>query len=718
MELTKQQKLINRKFTNNTGKLFGFDDGHVSPYQMVMQNGGFTDSQKDQIAGKVGIRPGDKDLINKLTPSNNIIKTVDVGSAVSGGFGALQNIIGSFSNYQSPDEIMAEYKHTQANTAGISWDKMVHAKDGKLPGYVGGAVGNILGATGAGAAAGSIVPGIGTAIGAGVGFLGSAIGSIFSSNKQKENERKAANYVQRYNNFSMEGAISTAQQLEDEKRYGNQSTQPLFNHKNGKVPRFVNGLASATGPVNGEATAKVSNGEVIANKILGTMYRVPGVKNNKDGKLASLNNSDTVITNKYGLSDYAWRTGDIEGAEKMMMMLGKPSYKCGKLPNYVDGFGQLDVDLRSDTTRQGIHEGNIPWGAGYTGVAASPLYLLDANVTGNPNIITGEAPNPTSKWANIQDILKARKAASVAKQGRKAVQAYNNDQNAIQLQNKLNEISDAIEFSPKLRSSSDGASSIKANGKKQWMPPYKCGKLPGHAEGWLGNAIPAFLGGIAGLGQYLDAKNNKPYYPRTYAANPYEIEALTTLAGLRINPYPIFGQLRNAEARTNRAIDIAGGLSGSQRTAARLANLNTTQNNIANALSNIQQQNNAYKSNYAQAALNAGQQNRQARMSANQWDLDYYSKAHAARNRGMQTGIANMLAQIQQYQANEFKRRQFNETMGLYRSDQNLKQDELNWYKDNAVKLASGTMFNIPKSYRNKTLFYKDENGDYIQVGV
>ena len=532
MELSKQQKLIDRKFANNTGELPGFKFGNIP-----------------------GL-PGDvQRVIDNVNNLEKPVKTVDVGNAVGGAFGTLQNIVGSFSNYQSTDEIMAEYKPTQANTAGIGWTKLVHAKDGKLPGYVGGAVGNILGATGAGAAAGSIVPGIGTAIGAGVGFLGSTIGSIFSSNKQKENERKAANYVQRYNNFSMEGAISTARQIEDERRYGNQFTQPLFNHKDGKVPGFVNGLASATGPVNGEATAKVSNGEVIANKILGTMYRVPGVKNNKDGKLASLNNSDTVITNKYGLSDYAWRTGDIEGAEKMMMMFGKPSYKCGK--------------------------------------------------------------------------------------------------------------------------------------------------LPGHAEGWLGNAIPAFLGGIAGLGQYLDAKNSRPYYPNTYAANPYETESLTTLAGLRVNPYPVMSQLRNAEARTNRAIDIAGGLSGSQRTAARLANLNTTQNNIANVLANIQQQNNAYKSSYAQAALNAGQQNRQARMSANQWDLDYYSKAHAARNRGMQTGIANMLSQIQQYQANEFKRRQFNETMQLYRDDMDQRQKNMNYIQNLGTRgIGYYPMYYDPTSQR------------------
>lgn len=225
----------------------------------------------------------------------------------------------------------------------------------------------------------------------------------------------------------------------------------------------------------------------------------------------------------------------------------------------------------------------------------------------------------------------------------------------------------------------------------------KCGKLPGHAEGWMGNAFPALVGGIAGLGQYLDAKNNKPYYPNTYVANPYENAGLSTLAGLRVNPYPIMNQLRSAEARTNRAIDIAGGLSGAQRAAARLANLNTTQSNISNLLSSVQQQNNAYRANYAQAAINAGQASRQARMQANQWDLDMYAKAHAARNKGMQTGIANMLAQIQQYQANEFKRRQFNDTMALYKDDMDLRKRNANWMQNQATRgIGYYPMYNDP----------------------
>jgi hypothetical protein len=85
----------------------------------------------------------------------------------------------------------------------------------------------------------------------------------------------------------------------------------------------------------------VSNGEIIANKFTGEMFRVPGTPNNKDSKLAFIRPSDTIISNKYGLSDYVANTGDLEGGEAMqgtiMKALGKRGYKNGKLPGFKDG---------------------------------------------------------------------------------------------------------------------------------------------------------------------------------------------------------------------------------------------------------------------------------------------------------------------------------------------------------------------------------------------
>jgi len=62
---------------------------------------------------------------------------------------------------------------------------------------------------------------------------------------------------------------------------------------------------SPYGLVDAKATAWVSNGEVIGNLKDGYAVRVPGRKNNKDTKLAALSDGDFVLSNKYGISDYA-----------------------------------------------------------------------------------------------------------------------------------------------------------------------------------------------------------------------------------------------------------------------------------------------------------------------------------------------------------------------------------------------------------------------------
>ena len=556
MELT---SLKDRKYVQNTGKLPGFTNGFASDkfanynaYQQTVQpnkntiNGGQIFNNDVVVVGRKptgvsvsGIKPNawtTQYLQDNQRQLNEFSKTPvtrgeakNIGSPSSGaapaagpwfavgswlGGGVLEGLNAS---RKSADEYLTEAGTSQSNVAGIGYTAQNNVNVGKIMDEYNNE------ATSA--------------------FLtnpGKAITMLFGRDKAEKQARKAQQLAINKNAFERGAAISKSISIQNAKQYGDQDDQILY-AKNGKLAKCEDGLVSATGLVNGEANARVSNGEVVANKTLGTMYRVPGIKNNKDGKLASLNNSDTVITNKFGLSDYVWQTGDIEGAEAMMKILGKPKYKCGKLP-----------------------------------------------------------------------------------------------------------------------------------------------KL---AEGWAGNFIPAAIGTAASLEQMLSAYRNKPYRPNSYSSNPYELEGLTTLAGLRINPYPIINQLRSAEARTNRAVDIAGGLSGGQRSAARLAALNTTQNNISNLLSNIQQQNNAYKSAYAQAALTAGQQSRQARMSANQWDYDMYARAHAARNKGIQTGIANMLSQIQQYQANEFKRRQFNETMDLYRADQKQRNEYNNWMKNTALNI-------------------------------
>lgn len=217
------------------------------------------------------------------------------------------------------------------------------------------------------------------------------------------------------------------------------------------------------------------------------------------------------------------------------------------------------------------------------------------------------------------------------------------------------------------------------------MEQARQGILPGYANGklgWLPNAITTGAGMASSIMQYLDAAKSEVYKPNIYADNPYEQVALSNLAKLRINPYPIANQMREAERRNRYAINRAGGLSGAQKHYANIASILGTQNNIANMMSGIQEKNNQYKAQYASALQAAGDASARRRQAANEYNENYYAQAHAAKQQGKQMAAYNLLNQLNQYYSNEFKRNQFNEMMGMYRDNQKLDRDKFETWKN------------------------------------
>lgn len=210
---------------------------------------------------------------------------------------------------------------------------------------------------------------------------------------------------------------------------------------------------------------------------------------------------------------------------------------------------------------------------------------------------------------------------------------------------------------------------------KKTKGEYKCGKMPKYLDGYSAMNLGVHgLGALTGLYQYLSAKNDTPYKPNTYVANPYANKGLDILAGLRVNQYPILRQLRDAEARGMYALNNSGGLSGSQKYLGRIAGVRNTQSSIADALMKIQEQNNAYKAQYGSTLINTGAQEAANKMNALRADNDVYMKSHAARQQGMQTGLYNMQNNLQSWLANQFKYDQFLKTYGLYSTDLNNKR--------------------------------------------
>lgn len=215
---------------------------------------------------------------------------------------------------------------------------------------------------------------------------------------------------------------------------------------------------------------------------------------------------------------------------------------------------------------------------------------------------------------------------------------------------------------------------------------YKFGKdrLPGFKNGtiskmdWLSNAIPMGAGMLTSLGQWLEAKRQGIHTPDIYAANPYENAALTQLASLHSNPYPILQQINNANRRNLYAINRAGGLSGAQKYLANVASGLVSTEQIADALFKSQEQNNQYKTAYANALLQSGAQNASRRQQANQYNTEYAASAHAARLQGQQMGLRNLMDYMQQYSANEYKRKTGNDMLDIYQQQVDLDKDKLN----------------------------------------
>lgn len=179
--------------------------------------------------------------------------------------------------------------------------------------------------------------------------------------------------------------------------------------------------------------------------------------------------------------------------------------------------------------------------------------------------------------------------------------------------------------------------------------------------------MPSAFGFLQSWNQYNTYDKEPIRYTNTYRSNPYASNALRGLASLRYDMYPELNAIRNAGRRGAYSVDTAGGLSAGQRVAARIANNIATQRNLSNVYANAAAQNNKYKAAYYDALMKAGQADRTARMTAAQQDYQNYVAAHGAKYKGRDTAVANMIDQLNNAYANEFKYRTYMDTSDIYR---------------------------------------------------
>lgn len=198
------------------------------------------------------------------------------------------------------------------------------------------------------------------------------------------------------------------------------------------------------------------------------------------------------------------------------------------------------------------------------------------------------------------------------------------------------------------------------------------GKVPKYAL--LASRLGPALTEMTMLNHWL---KNKPGSTDIYAANPYEAQALSTMASNRVTPYPALQAINLENRKGIYNINQSGGYSGGQRQNARVAQNIGAQRNVANALLQAQDQNAKYRDQWAQAALSAGAQDAQRRQAANQYNWEAYNKAHGAKIKGIETHLANLGAMWQKYWADRIKNKQYEDILNIYQQDADNKKDAL-----------------------------------------
>ena len=198
------------------------------------------------------------------------------------------------------------------------------------------------------------------------------------------------------------------------------------------------------------------------------------------------------------------------------------------------------------------------------------------------------------------------------------------------------------------------------------------GKVP---QSWLvnGRLIPA----IAEARMLQHWKNEQPKMPSIYAPNRYAAPALQALNKLSIDPYSQIQALNDKERQAYYSIQQNGGYTGGQRQAARVALALGNAKTAADILNNTQLQNNTYRQNWAEAALQEGSQDASRRQSAAQYAWEAYNRAHGAKTKGIETHLSNLGAMWQKYYADKIKNKQYEDILNIYQQDIDNKKEAL-----------------------------------------
>ena len=166
----------------------------------------------------------------------------------------------------------------------------------------------------------------------------------------------------------------------------------------------------------------------------------------------------------------------------------------------------------------------------------------------------------------------------------------------------------------------------------------------------------------------------QPLMPNIYAANRYGQSALQELNRMRVSPYNSLRALDDQERQAYYRMQQNGGYTGGQRQNARVALALGNAKQAADILNANQIQNNQYRTQWANTALQEGNQDAARRQAAAQYVWEAYSKAHGAKTKGIETHLANLAAIQQRWLAQRIKNKQHGDTLDMYQQDINNRE--------------------------------------------
>lgn len=172
-------------------------------------------------------------------------------------------------------------------------------------------------------------------------------------------------------------------------------------------------------------------------------------------------------------------------------------------------------------------------------------------------------------------------------------------------------------------------------------------------------------------------RNEKPVMPNIYAANRYAPIALQTMAGNRVSANPVLEKLYAQDRQAAYQLANAGGYTGGQRQANRVALALGNQRNVADALMNVQEKNAAYRNAYAEMAAKLGDSDAQRLQQSNQYGWEAYNRAHGAKTKGIETHLANLGLIGQKWLSQRIKNKQYGDILDLYQQDIDNKKEAL-----------------------------------------